>query len=219
MAWKRLPLLMRDESINIKGSNLLFRLRMFWLRTEKKSFILLKELSFSIYRIDLVEVAKYHRNSSNGVMNNNNKKKHANYILLPDLTPGFNGLSKDKWKTRRDTSKFWDLVRLISKIWQYVQFVTSYLNGWCVSHVTDNMVEYAADVITHNTHTHYWKHGLSQWSFPSWSDIIMCFVHTLFKQAVLKKTKWQKAHLECASHDSDIIWTPWRFMSSLTRPF
>ena len=35
------------------------------------------------------------------------------------LTPGFNGLGKDNSKTRRETFKFWDLVRLILEIWRY----------------------------------------------------------------------------------------------------
>ena len=35
------------------------------------------------------------------------------YIFILDLTPGFNGLAKDKSKTRRDSFKFWNSVRLI----------------------------------------------------------------------------------------------------------
>ena len=60
--------------------------------------------------------------------------------------------------------------------------------------------------------------SLNQWSFLSRSEIIKCCVHTLFKQAVLqrsKKTRWEKAHFECATRDRGIIWTPWRLMSSL----
>ena len=37
----------------------------------------------------------------------------SNYIFIIDLTPGFNGLGKDKCKTRRETFKFWDSVWLI----------------------------------------------------------------------------------------------------------
>ena len=40
----------------------------------------------------------------------------ANYIFIPYLTPGFNRLGKDKGKTRRESFKFWDLVRLILEI-------------------------------------------------------------------------------------------------------
>ena len=36
-----------------------------------------------------------------------------NYIFIGDLTPGFDGLGKDNCKTRQETFKFWDLVRLI----------------------------------------------------------------------------------------------------------
>ena len=36
-----------------------------------------------------------------------------NHIFTLDLTPGFNGFGKDNCKTRRETFKFWDLMRLI----------------------------------------------------------------------------------------------------------
>ena len=41
----------------------------------------------------------------------------ANYIFILDLTPGFNGLGKDNFNTRRKTFKWWDSVRLILDIW------------------------------------------------------------------------------------------------------
>ena len=44
----------------------------------------------------------------------------ANYIFKLDLTPGFNGLGKDNCKTRRETFKFWDLVRLIQEVLRYL---------------------------------------------------------------------------------------------------
>ena len=44
----------------------------------------------------------------------------SNFIL--DLTLGFNGLGKDNFKTGRQIFKTWDLVRLISGIWRYVQY-------------------------------------------------------------------------------------------------
>ena len=34
----------------------------------------------------------------------------SNYIFILDLTPGFNGLGNDKWKKRRGTLQFLDLV-------------------------------------------------------------------------------------------------------------
>ena len=43
----------------------------------------------------------------------------ANYIFILDLTPGFNGLSKDNCKTRLETFKFWDLMRLILEVLGY----------------------------------------------------------------------------------------------------
>ena len=40
----------------------------------------------------------------------------SNYIFIIDLTSGFIGLGKDSYKTRRETVKFGDLVRLILEI-------------------------------------------------------------------------------------------------------
>ena len=40
-------------------------------------------------------------------------RRCSNYIFIHNLTPGFNGLSNDNCKTRRESFKFWDLVRLI----------------------------------------------------------------------------------------------------------
>ena len=40
----------------------------------------------------------------------------SNYIFILNLTHGFNGLSKDKFKRIQETFKFWDLVRLILEV-------------------------------------------------------------------------------------------------------
>ena len=42
-----------------------------------------------------------------------------NYIFILHLTLGFNILRKDNCKPRRETFKFWDLVRLILEILRY----------------------------------------------------------------------------------------------------
>ena len=39
-----------------------------------------------------------------------------NYIFILNLSPGFNGLYRDKCKTRRETFQFWDLVPMILKL-------------------------------------------------------------------------------------------------------
>ena len=43
-------------------------------------------------------------------------RRCSNYIFIHDFTPGFNGLGWDNCKTRRESFKYWDLMRLISKI-------------------------------------------------------------------------------------------------------
>ena len=43
----------------------------------------------------------------------------SNYILILDLTHGFNELGKDNCKMRRKTFKFLELVRLILEVWRY----------------------------------------------------------------------------------------------------
>ena len=44
----------------------------------------------------------------------------SNYIFILDLTPGFSGLGKDNYKTRRKAFKFWDSMRLILETWRFV---------------------------------------------------------------------------------------------------
>ena len=41
----------------------------------------------------------------------------SNNIIIPDLTPGFNGLIKDNCKTRQETFKFWVLVPLTIEVY------------------------------------------------------------------------------------------------------
>ena len=49
----------------------------------------------------------------------------SNYIFILDLTPGFNIMHKDNCKTRWETFKLEDLVRLILEIWWYQILIRS----------------------------------------------------------------------------------------------
>ena len=46
-------------------------------------------------------------------------RRCSNYIFILDLTPGFIGLGKDNYKTRRETFKFGDLLRFILETLRY----------------------------------------------------------------------------------------------------
>ena len=46
-------------------------------------------------------------------------RRCSNYTSSLDLTPSFNGLGEDNYKTRRETFKFLDLVQLISEVWRH----------------------------------------------------------------------------------------------------
>ena len=61
-------------------------------------------------------------------------RRCSNYIFILDLTPGFNGMGKNSCKTRRETSRFWDLVRFILDIWRCCFSTIPYPQG-CVSPV------------------------------------------------------------------------------------
>ena len=50
-------------------------------------------------------------------------RRCSNYIVLLHWTLGFNILRKDNFKLRRETLKFWDLVRLIIELLQYISFI------------------------------------------------------------------------------------------------
>ena len=47
-------------------------------------------------------------------------RRCSNYIVILNLTHGFNRLGKDSCKSRRETSVFGDWVRLILEIWRYI---------------------------------------------------------------------------------------------------
>ena len=49
-------------------------------------------------------------------------RRCSNYIFILHLTLGFNILRKDNCRPRRETFKFWDLVRLILEILRYTTF-------------------------------------------------------------------------------------------------
>ena len=68
-------------------------------------------------------------------------RRCSNYIFILDLTPGFNGSGKDNCKTRRESFKFWDLVRIVLEILPYImgcsicywKFFCGSDPGWWVS--------------------------------------------------------------------------------------
>ena len=50
-------------------------------------------------------------------------RRCSNCIFILDSTPGFNGLGKDNCKTRRKTLRFWDSVRPVLEVWQYIWYL------------------------------------------------------------------------------------------------
>ena len=89
-------------------------------------------------------------------------RRCSNYIFILYLTPGFNRLGKDKWKTRRESFNFWDSVWLILEILRYVQWQESYI---CIH------VWYLADLC----HT-----------YILWLKVISLHTFTLTSQTVLE---------------------------------
>ena len=65
----------------------------------------------------------------------------SNCIFIIDLSRGFSGLGKDNCKTRRETIKFWYLIRLILKLWRYMH------PGWDV-HQSTNQQDSETNPIT-----------------------------------------------------------------------
>ena len=61
-------------------------------------------------------------------------RRCSNYIFILSLTPGFNRLQKDNYKTRWKTLKFFDLLCLILEIWQYYGYSAVHYNT--VVHIT-----------------------------------------------------------------------------------
>ena len=46
-------------------------------------------------------------------------RRCSNYIFILDLTRGFNGLGKGNCKTRQESFRLCDLVRIILEVWRY----------------------------------------------------------------------------------------------------
>ena len=55
---------------------------------------------------------------SNKFFDHSNVVGCSNYIVVLDLTSGFNVLGKDNCKTKQETFKFWDLVWLTLEVWR-----------------------------------------------------------------------------------------------------
>ena len=49
-------------------------------------------------------------------------RRCSNYIFILNWTHSFNRLGKDNCKTRRETFRFGDFVRLILEIWRYIKW-------------------------------------------------------------------------------------------------
>ena len=71
------------------------------------------------------------------------------YIFILDWIPSFTGLGKDNCKKRRETFRFWDLVRLVLEVLRY--FIT--LPRWVKIHVLSfqNRDLFREDETIHNT--------------------------------------------------------------------
>ena len=62
-------------------------------------------------------------------------RRCSNYIFILDLTPSFSGCGKDDCKTRRETFKFWDLVRLTLNVYDRMnvcpcKWLLSFWSDW-----------------------------------------------------------------------------------------
>ena len=76
----------------------------------------------------------------------------AHYIFILDLTPSFTRLHKDNCKTRQETFKSQDLMRLIVDVWRYIYIYFLY------GHTGSNHKPISKNVVT----------------TPQWSTIWQC---------------------------------------------
>ena len=69
-------------------------------------------------------------------------RRCSNYIFILDLTPGFNEMGKDNCKTRWESFKFWDLVRLILEILRYTSFMEALIQkSWADESISKSHTE------------------------------------------------------------------------------
>ena len=107
-------------------------------------------------------------------------RRCSNYIFILDLTPAFNGLGKDNYKTRRETFKFWDWEHLILEVLRYVPH--------CLTH----------HKITYWWHQHYklWKSNNAVYSIRADSRLAPSQWETLLLSNAV--SHWLGANLESA---------------------
>ena len=72
-------------------------------------------------------------------------RRCSNYIFILDWTPGFNRLRKDNCKTRQESIKFWNLVRLILEI---SRWFTSLVMPYDVIYLGQHQVQIMACCLT-----------------------------------------------------------------------
>ena len=112
----------------------------------------------------------------------------SNYIFILNLTPGFNGLSKDNYKIRRETFKFWDLVCLILETLWYIW------NLLCIKFHTrrSDVLNFRMDFVWID----YTIWGLWYlYQTMSWDDLAKLASFSLLIQECLQKCLWPSANI------------------------
>ena len=71
-------------------------------------------------------------------------RRCSNYMFILDLITGFNGLGKDNCKTRPESFKFCDLVRLILKILRLVLLMMPLIGAVAASVWRKKLLEWFA---------------------------------------------------------------------------
>ena len=62
-------------------------------------------------------------------------RRFSSWVFILDLLPGFNGLGKDNYKTRREKVQLGELVLLISDVWRHVLYPIqcALYAHWCMN--------------------------------------------------------------------------------------
>ena len=82
----------------------------------------------------------------------------SNYIFILNLTPGINGLGKDKCKKRQETFKFLDLVWIILEIWWYLKYISQQVRKWAIIlHLNDIKIVFMSEIVI-LLNRHFWFH-------------------------------------------------------------
>ena len=155
-------------------------------------------------------------------------RRCSNYILILDLTPSFNRLHSDNCKTRQETFKCRDLVRLILETWRYVARLHITFNSNNPSFSYTKWTTWSIKPNFWRVNLHYEVLHIPRqlcFSRASWEEDTACQVRKLGRSRIRMASHRENiASLVAAGHwphglaihNNEATWAPWHLKLAVT---